>query len=172
MMNFIFSILLVPLFPQLGDPQENHAAATTELQQRLNVGQKQAGGFSEPLDTRVLQPVNTLGVRKVDLPPITGRLFQWSTTQWGDEANRRATVELSAGSLRLTGLIESAGQRVAILNDGQVDHVVGIGSYVLGLYKVTSFGTGKVVLSRIDSRAGEKRLELNLMPVNTPEDSQ
>ena len=88
------------------------------------------------------------------------------------EADRRAAVNLSAESLRLTGLIESAGQRVAILNDGHVDHVVGVGSYVLGTYKVTSFGPGQVVLSRIDSRAGEKRLELNLMPVNIPEDAQ
>lgn len=172
MMDFLFSILLVPFFPELGDPQDNHAVAMAELGQRLNAGQRQAGNVSEPEDSRALQHTGNLSVRAADLPPITGRLFQWSSTQWGDEADRRAAVNLSAESLRLTGLIESAGQRVAILNDGHVDHVVGVGSYVLGTYKVTSFGPGQVVLSRIDSRAGEKRLELNLMPVNIPEDAQ
>lgn len=172
MMDFLFAILLVPFFPELDDPKDKHAAAMAELGQRLNAGQKQAGVVSGPVDSSALQHARTLSVRAADLPPITGRLFQWSTAQWGDEADRRAAVDLSADSLRLTGLIESAGQRVAILSDGQADHVVGVGSYVLGLYKVTSFGPGQVVLSRIDSRAGEKRLELNLMPVNTPEDAQ
>ncbi|VWX34428.1 conserved hypothetical protein [Limnobacter sp. 130] len=172
MMDFLFSILLVPFFPELDDPRRNHAGAITELEQRLSAGQKQAVGEAEPSQDHLKSKGSTLSIESAELPPITGRLFQWSSSQWGDEANRRAAIDLSAESLRLTGLIESAGHQVAILNDGQMDHVVGVGSYVLGLYKVTSFGPGRVVLSRIDARAGDKRLELNLMPVNTFGDAQ
>lgn len=166
MMDFLFTLLLVPFFPELGDPNEKHAVAMAELVQRLNAGQKQVEAAPQ-----LVEKPSSLSVRVEDLPPITGRLFQWSSTQWGDEINRRAAIDSTAELLRLTGLIETAGQRVGILNDGQTDYVVGVGSYVLDAYKVTSFGPGKVVLSPIDPEAGGKRLELNLMPVNTPEDA-
>lgn len=172
MMDFLFGILLVPFFPQLDDPQENYAATMDRLEQRLNAGQWQVGSVAEPKDSGDVQLDSALSVRAMDLPPITGRLFQWSGTQSGHEANRQAAVNLSLQSLRLTGLIESAGQQVAILNDGQVDHVVGVGSYVLDTYRVTSFGPGQVVLSPLDPRAGGKRLELSFMPVNSLEVSQ
>lgn len=55
MMDFLFSILLVPFFPELGDPRDNHAVAMAELGQRLNAGQRQAGDVSEPEDSSALQ---------------------------------------------------------------------------------------------------------------------
>jgi hypothetical protein len=167
MMDFLFAILLVPFFPELGDPKEKHAMAMAELVQRLNTGQKQAVVAPEFIE----QP-SSLSVRVEDLPPITGRLFQWASIEGGDGLGQGDAIDLSAESLRLTGLIETAGQRVAILNDGEKDHVVGVGSYVLGAYKVTSFGPGRVVLSPIHARAGGKRLELNLMQANIPGDAQ
>ncbi|MFN7507192.1 MAG: hypothetical protein ACK5Q1_16715, partial [Limnobacter sp.] len=119
-----------------------------------------------------VEQTGSLSVQAEDLPLITGRLFQWASAEGSEAASLSAAIDSAAETLRLTGLIESAGQRVAILNDGQKDHVVGVGSYVLGAYKVTSFGPGRVVLSPINSVAGGKRLELNLMPVNTSEDAQ
>lgn len=172
MMDLLFSILLVPFFPELENPEKNYAAAVATLEQRINAGQRSTEQFAESGQEHVESTPNSQRLGVTQLPPITGRLFQWSSSSWKDQINRHAVVDLSAESLRLTGLIESAGQRVAILNDGQLDHVVGVGSYVLGAYQVTSFGPGRVVLSRIDSRAGEKRLELNLMPVHTPGDAQ
>lgn len=169
MMDFLFASLLVPFFPELDDPRKKHAATMVAFEQRLNASQAQLTHDSKPLE---ISPTVALSIRATDLPPITGRLFQWSSAQQNVEANRSAALDLLAESLRLTGLIESAGHRVAILNDGHVDHVVGVGSYVLGAYRVTSVGPGQVVLSRLDARVGDKRLELNLISPKPAGDAQ
>lgn len=157
MIDFLFSMLLVPLLPELGDPHINHAEAISTLQKRLSEKPP-----ITPVEV-VAQPSNMLISSGESLPAISGRLFEWSNAALKEDSDPLEAVDLSAESLRLTGLIESAGQKVAILNDGEDDYVVGLGSYVLGVYKVASFGPGRVVLRRVDGRSGEKRIELNLM---------
>lgn len=166
MMEFIFSMLLVPLLPELGDPHINHASAITALEGRLS--EKRSDKLTKKPVEGAVTPAHSLIASAEALPAISGRLFQWSDVEKGGNPNGLEAVDLLAESLRLTGLIESAGQKVAILNDGQDDHVVGVGSFVLGTYKVASFGPGRVVLFRIDSRSGERRLELNLIQEETP----
>lgn len=172
MISFLFSMILVPWLPELDDPKKTHATAIATIESRLsdNFGDPFVNPPGQaPLNpaTTVTAPVPNILVSSVEtLPSITGRLFEWSNREVG-EPDPFATVDLAAKALRLTGLIDSAGQKVAILSDGEEDHVVGLGSYVLGAYKVAAFGPGRVVLVRIDSREGEKRLELNLMREET-----
>lgn len=162
MIEFLFSLLLVPMLPELADPAESHAVALRELGQRLNQGQQSFEGVGRGLVAKA-QP-DSLIPDPSRLPLITGRLFEWSSMNSKAEQDQRAAYGLSAESLQLTGLIESSGQRVAILNDGEKDHVVGVGSYVLGSYKVVALGLGQAVLMPLDAKTGGKRLELNLMP--------
>lgn len=172
MMDYLFSMLLVPFFPSLDDPRTNHASTIAVIQQRLSAGQEPEKRDLNPGRDNSGSEFSALSKGSTELPPITGRLFQWSSTQSGDESRRLAALDSLAESLRLTGLIESSGQQVAILSDGKVDHVVGLGSYVLGVYKVTSFGPGRIVLSGIGTSARTKSLELNLIPLNTLGDAQ
>ncbi|WP_334119130.1 hypothetical protein [Limnobacter sp.] len=162
MIEFLFSLLLVPVLPELEDPAERHAVALKGLEQRLNQGRQGAGGAVGRL-VAAPQP-EALSPDSSRLPAITGRLFEWSSVNSLAEQGQVAAYGLSAESLQLTGLIESSGQRVAILNDGEKDHVVGLGSYVLGTYQVVAFGRGQVVLMPLDTKTGGKRLELNLIP--------
>ena len=161
MISLLFSLLLVPLLPELANPADQHSDDLSLLAQRIRQSQEilpQAPG--------VVAQTEIASVR--DLPVITGRLFEWSATQRNAKGEVPAADDLPVETLRLTGMIESAGQRVAILNDGQQDHVVAVGSYVLNAYKVISFGANRVVLMPLDGLAGGKPLELNLMPGNVP----
>lgn len=158
MIDYLFTLLLVPVLPELASPNLNHATALSALEQRLNQSQQVVPTVLEAAEvSEVQQPAPSL-------PKISGRLFSWSSTDANDEKARKDAVVLSAEALTLTGMIESSGQRVAILSDGEKDHVVGVGSYVLDAYKVVSFGPGQVVLMPLDGQAGGKPLQLNLMP--------
>jgi hypothetical protein len=161
MIDYLFSLLLVPIFPQLADPVLTHAVAMKELEDRLLWGRN-----PPPVKSGSIPSINLseeLNSNPANLPPISGRLLEWSSSQVAEEQNRQFVIGLSAGLLRLTGMIEASGQRAAILNDGQQDHVVGVGSYVLNAYRVASIGKEQIVLMAVDPRLGNKRLELNLI---------
>ncbi|BET27287.1 Tfp pilus assembly protein PilP [Limnobacter thiooxidans] len=161
MISFLFSLLLVPLLPELANPADQHSDDLNLLAQRIRQSQEILP--QTPMDLTQAQVESAR-----DLPLITGRLFDWSATQRNAKGEVPAANDLPVETLRLTGMIESAGQRVAILNDGQKDHVVAVGSYVLNTYKVISFGVNRVVLMPLDGLAGGKPLELNLMPGTLP----
>lgn len=165
MIEFLFSALLVPLFPDLESPATRHAQNLSELQRRLNEDRNRVVAQGLTPDEAAAEASLALGTDVADLPKITGRVFAWSAAQarLANESSEGGGG-LSAESLRLTGVIESSGQRVAILNDGQVDHVVGLGSYVMDSHKVIALTQRQVVLSPIDSKARGKNLELNLTP--------
>lgn len=161
MISLLFSLLLVPLLPELANPTDQHSDDLSLLAQRIRQSQEMLP--VPPIDLVQVQVEN-----ERDLPLITGRLFDWSVTQRNAKGEVLTANDPHVDRLRLTGMIESAGQRVAILNDGQKDHVVAVGSYVLNTYKVISFGANRVVLMPLDGLAGGKPLELNLMPGNVP----
>jgi hypothetical protein len=161
MISFLFSLMLVPLLPELANPADQHSDDLSLLAHRIRQSQeilpsRPVGLAQEPVESAR------------DLPVITGRLFDWSETQRDAKGKVQTANDLPVETLRLTGMIESAGQRVAILHDGQQDHVVAVGSYVLNTYKVISFGANRVVLMPLDGLAGGKPLELNLMPGSVP----
>lgn len=166
MIELLFSLLLVPLLPELADPAESHSAALRELDRRLSRGGPNSIAFTE--GSAVSPSPDVLALDAPSLPVITGGLFEWSNissiTSQGDVTSSLSSV----ASLRLTGLIEISGQRVAILNDGEKDHVVGIGSYVLNTHRVKTLGRRHVVLMPLNVDAGDARLELNLMPGDLP----
>ncbi|MEQ9108434.1 MAG: hypothetical protein RLO04_13295 [Limnobacter sp.] len=163
MMEFIFSLLLVPIIPELADPMESHSMAMNELNRRLSRGGPGSIEFANAPAVVDAVPVIS-GSESSSLPVITGGLFGWSDIKpmlrQGDEATNGSV----SASLRLTGLIETSGQRIAILNDGEKDHVVGIGSYVLNTHRVEALGRRHIVLMPLDVETGGERLELNLMP--------
>ena len=161
MISLLFSLLLVPLMPELANPADQHSDDLSLLAHRIRQSQEILP--SPPVD---LAQVQVESAR--DLPVITGRVFDWSATQRNAKGEVATANDLPVDTLRLTGMIESAGQRVAILNDGEQDHVVAVGSYVLNTYKVISFGVNRVVLMPLDGLAGGKPLELNLMPGTLP----
>jgi hypothetical protein len=161
MISFLFSLLLVPFLPELANPADQHSDDLSLLAQRIRQSQ-------EILPAPPMDLVQDQVENERDLPVITGRLFDWSETQRNAKGGVQTANDLPVETLRLTGMIESAGQRVAILNDGQQDHVVAVGSYVLNTYKVISFGANRVVLMPLDGLAGGKPLELNLMPGTLP----
>lgn len=166
MIEFLFSMFLVPLFPDLEDPQVTHAEVLMTVERRLNEMNSKPTLVTADL---ALESLDKAVMDTPDLPPITGRLFRWSSESLTEEAERMYAIGQSAAALRMTGLIQSSGTKVAILNDGKEDLVVGLGSYVLDAYRVTSLGQGQIVLSPVDSKSGGKRIELSLMPVITPE---
>lgn len=158
MIHYLFSLLLVPFLPMLEDPVLRHDEALKVVEQRLHPKDRAEQGL-------LAQAVLAAPEEQKSLPPITGRLFEWSTLAAQAKVDQTASPGgISADALRLTALIESGGQRVAILNDGQKDHVIGVGSYVLDTYRVVSFGSNQVVLAPIDGQSGGKPLQLNLMP--------
>ena len=160
MIEFIFSALLVPLLPALADPAVSHDLALKGLQARLNQAQlAQPGAVAAELLPSEPQP-NT----RLALPAISGRLFDWSKTSADATGQPSLAVGASAQSLRLTGLIETSGQYVGILNDGEKDHVVGVGSYVMDAYRVVSLGKRRMVLMPLDKQTGAAPLELGLLP--------
>lgn len=166
MIELIFSLLLVPILPELADPVESHSMALRELDRRLSRGGPNSIGVAE--NAAAGPSANVLVSDSPSLPVITGWLFEWSNINSIVSLGEVAVSGLSAVSLRLTGLIEISGQRVAILNDGEKDHVVGIGSYVLNTHRVETLGRRHVVLMPLNVEAGGARLELNLMPGDLP----
>lgn len=166
MIEFLFSLLLVPLVPALQNPDIGHAESLGALEQRLNQGRNASLTVSEANVPDSEKSI--LASSSEYLPPITGRLFEWSSNVLASEQARQDELGRTVESMRLTGVIESSGQRVAILNDGQRDHVVGVGSYVLNAYRVNSLSAGNVVLLPVDGRTRGKPLELKLMPGAAP----
>lgn len=162
MMDYLFSLLLVPLMPSLANPEVTHSEALTTLEQRLEQGRQAT--LNQSTEAMVPAEPARLNTEKDALPVITGRVFEWSSRESADVQTQNAALGRFAESLRFTGEIESSGQRVAILNDGEQDHVVAVGSYVLNSYQVTALGQGTVVLMPLDGWSGGKRLELKLMP--------
>lgn len=164
MIDALFSLLLVPFIPALEDPSVTHAATLNALEQRLNQSRNTplANPDAETVSSSLL--VDT----PERLPLITGRVFEWSSSAVASEQAQVDEIGRTVEALRLTGVIESSGQRVAILNDGHTDHVVGVGSYVLNAYRVSSLDSGNVVLMPVAGWAKGKRLELKLMPGSTP----
>lgn len=160
MIEFIFSALLVPFLPALADPVVSHEQALKALQARLNQAQiaKPAAVAAE------LSPSASQLTTAPSLPVISGRLFAWSKSAADTELPSSVTTAVSAQSLRLKGLIETSGQYVGILNDGEKDHVVGVGSYVMDAYRVVSLGKRRMVLMPLDRQAGGAPLELGLLP--------
>lgn len=158
MISALFSLLLVPVMPHLEDPVLNHGTRLAELQQRLKTDEA-----TQP-PVQVLN--KELALPAAELPLITGRIFDWSN-KGKAEQQQEVLLDNAVEALRLTGIIESSGQRVAILNDGQRDHVVGQGSYVLNAYQVASLDGATVVLVPISRQVGRKKLELNLLPQAT-----
>ncbi|MBU0784782.1 MAG: hypothetical protein KJ798_05370 [Gammaproteobacteria bacterium] len=172
MIEFLFSLLLVPMLPELADPAESHSTALKELDRRLSRG---GPGSMEFTEGSVIDPLpgvsptlNMLNPGSSSLPVITGGLFEWSSITPMSGQGYETAGGSSAASLRLTGLIETSGQRIAILNDGEKDHVVGVGSYVLNTHKVVTLGRRHAVLIPLDVETGGARLELNLIPGDLP----
>lgn len=164
MIDVLFSLLLVPLIPALEDPSVTHAATLSNLEQRLNQSRN-----TPAANLDVVAANSSLMIDKPEeLPLITGRVFEWSSSAVTKQKAQIDEIGQTVEALRLTGVIESSGQRVAILNDGHSDHVVGVGSYVLNAYRVSSLDSGNVVLLPVDGWTKGKRLELKLMPGSTP----
>lgn len=162
MIEFIFSALLVPLLPSLADPAATHSQALKELQTRLNQAQ-----LAPPITTAAESSPGELKLTTAAaLPAISGRLFDWSKSSADLAVQQSIAVAVSAQSWRLTGLIETSGQYVGILNDGEKDHVVGVGSYLMDAYRVASLGNGRMILMPLDSQAGSAPLQLDLLPGN------
>lgn len=160
MIEFIFSTLLVPLLPALANPAVSHDQALKELQSRLGqVQHAQPVSMESKLSSAEPQLKPSLA-----LPVISGRLFDWSNSSKNESGQSSIEIGVSAQSLRLTGVIETSGQYVGILNDGEKDHVVGVGSYVMDAFRVVSLGKRRLVLMPIDSRAGSAPVELGLLP--------
>jgi len=160
MIEFIFSALLVPLLPALADPAVSHDRALKALQARLNQAQ-----LAQPAPVVAeLSPSAPQLTVAPSLPVISGRLFAWSKGAADEGQQSPAAPAVSAQSLRLTGLIETSGQYVGILNDGEKDHVVGVGSYVMDTYRVVSLGKRRMVLMPLDHQAGGAPMELGLLP--------
>lgn len=160
MIEFIFSALLVPLMPALADPAVSHDPALKDLRARLDQSQS-AQPALVPVE---LLPSKPQPSTKLSLPAISGRLFDWTRNSADATGQPSMAVGASAQSLRLTGLIETSGQYVGILNDGEKDHVVGVGSYVMDAYRVVSLGKRRMVLMPLDKQAGAAPVELGLLP--------
>lgn len=140
MIGSMLSLLLVPFYPSLEDPQKIHEADMGKLKQIL---QK----TSQPV---VIDPALLVFAPPPPspLPPISGRLLSQkiATAQTDANTDGKAVVRWS-----LTGLILSGGQRVAILSDGINDHVVAQGSYVNRQFKVGPITANSTVLIPVTS---------------------
>ncbi|NJM31744.1 MAG: hypothetical protein HC848_01225 [Limnobacter sp.] len=108
------------------------------------------------LDT-ILPPVLTEG----QLPPISGRLLDKpnsSQIQTAEGSEVRA-----AEHIQLLGIVQNGLQRVAVINDGTQERIVGMGSFVLDAYKVVGIGSRSIRLAALSAqREGLKPLEIQM----------
>lgn len=161
MMAYLFSLLLVPMFPELESPNLVHGSALLNIRQQLR---PDSGLIAPPGPVAEVRSADeTLSLASAKLPTITGRIFGWSSSQAVQEAMQLAAISRSVSALRYTGMIESAGQKAGILSNGQEEYVVGVGSYLLDHYKVVFMNKAKIVLMPLDQRTGGQSLELNLV---------
>ena len=140
MIGALISLLLVPFYPSLEDPQKVHEADMGKLTQILKK-------TSQPV---VIDPALLVFTPPPPspLPAISGRLLSQkiSTAQSDGTTGDKPVVQWS-----LTGLILSGGQRVAILSDGINDYVVAQGSYVNRQFKVGPITANSTVLIPVTS---------------------
>lgn len=147
MIGALISLLLQPLLPSLEDPRGLHAA---EMVKVFGVLEKTSQPVAVDPALLAFTPPTP-----APLPVITGRLLGQSV----------ATANgVSKGEPKpvwtLTGVIQSAGQRVAILNDGARDHVVAQGSLVNRQFRVDSLTATSAMLVPV---SGEQRKPIQLI---------
>ncbi|HEX4878340.1 MAG TPA: hypothetical protein VFV39_00715 [Limnobacter sp.] len=152
MISWIFSTLLVPLFPALEDPRQSYATQMAELSARLERS-KQATVQKEdaPSEPRL---------SSTPMPQVTGRVFERRMSTEVSELEDVSVDVLSA--LSLTGIVQSDGRRFAIVSDGQADHVVAAGSYLLGAARVAQVNPDSLLLVLQAGANVGKQVELHL----------
>ena len=146
---------LLPFMQFLEDPESRYQESTQRIESRLQSIDATNSDELPPL------PVRVLSDKKI--PPVSGRLVESSASLKGQDASENQNL-VSEQLLRLTGVIESDGQRVGIVSNGQQDVVVGVGSYLFGTFKVIQVGSSELVMSRLTQGrkpAGPVTLKLN-----------
>lgn len=178
MIAFLISLLLLPFVPQLQNPQDKYAEQLASVMKYLEQSKPVALDIQDPATLANPQSLSEAGpttlpegLEKKSPEIIQGLLLKnqldaedSALTESDSESNPAPTLS----SLVLTGVLSVGKDRVAILNDGVNDYVVGKGSYVLGVLKVNSVGNQSV--SMTDSRSGKenKQIELSLQEAALP----
>lgn len=146
---------LLPFMQFLEDPKLRYGETAQRIESRLRSIEATNGDEQPPL------PLLVLSDKKI--PPVSGRLLESSASLKEPEAMENQG-RVSEQLLRLTGVIESDGQRVGIVSNGQQDMVVGVGSYLFGAFKVIEVGRSNLVMSRLEQGkkpSGPVTLKLN-----------
>ncbi len=146
---------LLPFMQFLENPEIRYEETAQQIEGRLRSIDATSGDELPPL------PPVALSDKKI--PPVSGRLLQQTASPKDSGVSDNQNL-VSEQLLRLTGVIESDGQRVGIVSNGQQDVVVGVGSYLFGTFKVIQVGSSELVMSRLTQGrkpAGPVTLKLN-----------
>ncbi|HEX4918304.1 MAG TPA: hypothetical protein VFV43_10435 [Limnobacter sp.] len=152
MIDWLLSVLIGAWVPGLEDPSIAYRSEMNTLVNRLQKS-------STLVETPASDPSDSSSDFRAQ-PNVTGRLFERRSL-----SELTTQVGLSAdviSALSLTGLVQSGKERFAIVNDGEADHVVAAGSYLLRGARVLSVNQGSVLLSVEVNEGESKVVELRL----------
>ncbi|WP_370262837.1 hypothetical protein [Limnobacter sp.] len=156
MIEWLVSMFLVPLFPALESPQAVHGATLAQLMDRLEQSDLPTTALERPADSPVKQ---------VKLPAVSGRALERRSEALASVGGESATDAIAG--LSLTGVVESAGRRFAIVTHGPDDHVVAEGSHVLGVAKVIQVKEDSLTLKTHTGPEAGKTIQLHLRGTQT-----
>lgn len=156
MIELVFQWLLIPAFmPGMADQSQ-------EIQSRLEAVQSRLSQIDKE-QMQLIQSPNHF-VERVSLPRVTGRVLgdAWSPeSELDSQATTPAGVaDTPQSELALRGVLKVGNSRVAIISQGENEHVLGVGSYLINKYQVREIGPGHVQLHSLKGKEADVRLTL------------
>ncbi len=166
----LFHWVLIPAFmPGMTDQSQ-------EVQTRLESVQLKLSQIDKAQMELLQTPVNLVSVglntrspltdvERQHLPRITGRVLGETWVPESELNTQVATPGLSheapQSELALRGVLKVDNSRVAIISQGEDEHVLGVGSYLMNKYQVREIGPGHVQLHSLKGRGADVRLTLS-----------
>lgn len=156
MIDWLLMMVLGPWVPGMEDPATVYKPEMVALTARIERSMALQNEPPAAIDYRPPTPISH--------PVITGRLFEFrELIAPADQTQMSADA---IGALSLSGILQSGRDRVAIVSDGENDHVVAAGSHLFQSARVLRVNQDSVVLS-IDAKEGKGKLvelRLGMMP--------
>lgn len=157
MIGLIIGVIAANYYPALDEPNLVNQQRMTEIvnlirEADVQIEEIQQQGLVPPSETDPLEIVER--PPGPPLPFISGRLFEDDAlvelrAQAEQQVKSRVDtlpVEPDIGLLNLVGVIDTGAGRIGLISDGETEHVVSTGSYLLGTLRVVEVARNKVVV--------------------------
>ncbi|MDH4396600.1 MAG: hypothetical protein QE278_13055 [Limnobacter sp.] len=170
MIELLFQWLLIPAFmPGMVDQSKEVQTRLEAVHMRLSQIDKEQMQFLQTPANLVSVSMNTdsppVDVDRPALPRVTGRVLGDFWVPEVDLASLSTTPatpnETPQSELALRGVLKVGNSRVAIVSQGDDEHVLGVGSYLMNKYQVREIGPGHVQLHWLKGKGADVRLTLS-----------